>query len=132
MMRKKLEVIYMPKYLKGKVTVTTLETFANTGEEADKIFKTYLESETEDLESGVKARQYKLQWEENPDVSILVARNEVLSKFLDLIQRHVGGGLPEKEISRILLPFAEAGIGQSTVEHESTPTGKVLDGPMKT
>lgn len=87
----------MPKYLSGVVKVFVVETFANTPEEGDAIIKRWAEADTEELESGVKTKIYKLNWSEFNTDDPTAERNQVLSEFLNLMQKRIPG-MPEKKL----------------------------------
>lgn len=91
----------MPKYLLGKITVRTFETFADSLEQAQTYVRTWQEGEGEEPEGGIKATSYKMGWEESShDAAIVVeARDHVLGVFLKLMQEGIPG-MPEK--SRII------------------------------
>lgn len=80
----------MPKYLYGKVTVRTFETYANSIEEAEAYVKKWEEGETEDLEPGVKGTSYKLFWTEFDTANPTEERNRVLRTFLNLMNKIPG------------------------------------------
>lgn len=91
----------MPKFLLGKITVRTFETYADDLEQAREYVRKWQEAETEEPEGGIKATSYKMGWEECcRDADIIVeARDNVLAAFLQLMQQTISG-MPEK--SRII------------------------------
>lgn len=91
----------MPKYLLGKITVRTFETFAVDLDQARTFVRVWQEGEGEEPEGGIKATSYKMGWEESShDAAIVVeARDNVLAAFLQLMQKTIPG-MPEK--SRII------------------------------
>lgn len=97
----------MPKYLSGVVKVVTVETFANSPEEGDRIIKKWAESEDEALEGGIKSKVYKLNWSEFNTSDPTPERNEVLAQFLKLMQKTIPG-VPEPKLVVLTDPDVEA------------------------
>jgi hypothetical protein len=91
----------MPKFLLGKITVRTFETFAVDLDQARTFVRAWQEGEGEEPDGGIKATSYKMGWEESShDAAIVVeARDNVLAAFLQLMQETIPG-MPEK--SRII------------------------------
>ena len=97
----------MPKFLGGKVTLTTWELEAESKEDAEaKIAKAenpLTEGTTLEEKTPVKRTVYRLGWFEFDLVDPTPSRNQVLQAFLKLIER-----LPGKSI--IEMPFTDGKI----------------------
>lgn len=96
----------MPKFLLGKVTVTTFEIFADSVSQAEEAVIKWQTGESEQPEGGVKVTKYKCGWQEcqsneREDADVpQTARNTLLSAFLRLMEKIPG--LPsEKDDSPI-------------------------------
>ena len=86
----------MPKYLFGKVTVRTFETYADTIEQASENIKKWQQGESEEPEPGIRAVSYKLMWDEFDNPNPTEERNKVLLQFLKLMEKIPG--LPSSSI----------------------------------
>lgn len=111
----------MPKFLLGKITVRTFETYAVDLEQARTFVRVWQEGEGEEPEGGIKATSYKMGWEESShDEAIVVeARDQVLAAFLKLMQEGIPG-MPEK--SRIITDLGQIRLLQAPSDNGDAPT----------
>lgn len=96
----------MPKFLLGKIAVTTYEVFADSVEQAEKDIIKWQSGETEEPEGGVRVTKYKLGWTEKNLDDPTDDRNKVLTAFLGLMQDTIPG-MPKPEVTKsglIILP----------------------------
>lgn len=86
----------MPKFLGGKIVVTTFETFANTEQEAEDFVLKWQEADDEVPEPGIKVTKHKFSWNEFDMRDPTPVRDRVLQAFLELMQQKIPG-MPKLE-----------------------------------